>query len=126
MDFYKSSVALLCFSLMTSCARGAESAAYSMASVNPVVLSQLDGGIVQMDFKVPPETYYYVPGVDYRVDGQTLSVRIIRCSIKCRCEAMAKLLPGLPPSDGRVRIPFQGNTVVLRHLDGEQVLQAGS
>lgn len=125
MALYELSVALLCFSMMTACTREAESAAYSMASVNPVVLNQLDAGIVQMDFKVPAETYYYVPGVDYRVDGQTLSVSIIRCSIKSRCEAMAKLLPGLPPGDGRVHIPFLGNTVVLRHIDGEQVLQAG-
>ena len=118
-------VAVFCLLVMTACGREAASTTYSMASVNPVVLQQQDGGLVQMDFKVPPETIYYVPGVDYRVDGDTLSVSIVRCRITRRCKARAELISGLPPGVGRVRIPSRAHTVVVHHADGEQVLQLG-
>ncbi|MBB3812672.1 hypothetical protein FHY13_000978 [Xanthomonas arboricola] len=104
----------------TACAENNLPVQYSQSSLSPLTVHRQDTENVQIDFKVPLESQYYVAGADYEVGNGSLSVRILRCSIHEQCKAMVDLMPGLSPSVGRVVIPFTGNRVRIVHGDGIQ------
>ncbi|MEA9757450.1 hypothetical protein [Xanthomonas campestris] len=106
--------------LTTACAEKNLPVQYSQFSLSPLSVHRQDAENVRIDFKVPLESLYYVAGANYEVVNGSLSVRIIRCSIHEQCKAMVDLLPGLPPSVGKVVIPFSGNRVRITHSDGIQ------
>lgn len=106
----------------SACAENNVPAQYSQVSLSPLTASRQDVGNVRIDFKVPPESQYYIAGADYRVVDGVLSVKILRCSIHEQCKAMVELVPGLPPLTGRLIIPFEGSRLNIEHGDGIQSL----
>ncbi len=100
-------------------------AGYSRAVVQPVVIEKLPGDTLSIQYKMPGETMFYSPGVDYQSDGNTLRVTILRCSIEDKdndgCAAMAKV--PLPLTDGwqaKVQLPYHGQDVVMVYADKEE------
>ena len=104
----------------TACAENNVPIQYSQVSLSPLTASRQDVGNVRIDFKVPPESQYYIAGADYQVVDGVLSVKILRCSIHEPCKAMVELVPGLPPAMGQLVIPFEGSRVKIEHGDGIQ------
>jgi len=104
----------------TACAENDVPIQYSQVSLSPLTASRQDAGNVRIDFKVPPESQYYIAGADYQVVDGVLSVKILRCSIHEQCKAMVELVPGLPPAIGQLVIPFEGIRVNIEHGDGIQ------
>lgn len=104
----------------TACAESNVPIQYSQVSLSPLAVIRQDVGNVRIDFKIPPESQYYIAGADYQVVDGVLSVKILRCSIHSQCKAMVELVSGLPPAMGQLVIPFDGSRVNIEHGDGIQ------
>lgn len=94
---------------------------YSEASVQPVAASALGNGQLSFSYRVPLESMFFSPGVDYQSRDGTLRVVIGRCRIRTDCTVMAEHVRPLT-ADGmaEVRLPYHGEKVVVLHADKEQ------
>ncbi|QWP76294.1 hypothetical protein J5226_22335 [Lysobacter sp. K5869] len=96
---------------------------YSEASVQPISASVLADGQLSLIYRVPLESMFFSPGVDYQTQAGTLRVVIGRCRIRTDCAVMAEHVRPLT-ADGmaEVRLPYRGEKVVVVHADREQLL----
>lgn len=96
---------------------------YSKSDVQPIS-AQPDGqGALVISYTVKPETEYYSKGINYAADGGVLKVYVDRCRIRGECRPMVESDVPLDASwKARVRLPWQGEPVILVSSDGEQQL----
>lgn len=94
---------------------------YSEASVQPISASVLENGQLSFSYRVPLESMFFSPGVDYQTQAGTLRVVIGRCRIRTDCTVMAERVSPLA-ADGmtEVRLPYHGEKVIVVHADREQ------
>jgi len=94
---------------------------YSEASVQPISASVLGDGQLSLTYRVPLESMFFSPGVDYQAQAGTLRVVIGRCRIRTHCTVMAEHVRPLT-ADGmaEVRLPYHGEKLVVAHADKEQ------
>lgn len=97
---------------------------YTKDAVGPIQLSRLADGQLKLQYSMPPESLYYSPGVDFKVEGDTLRIAIRRCGIKETCQVMAKA--PMPPAEAlrpEVSVPYNGERIVMVYADGEEQIQ---
>jgi len=96
---------------------------YSEASVQPISARALRDGQLSLTYRVPLESMFFSPGVDYRTQAGTLRVVIGRCRIRTDCTVMAERVGPLT-ADGmlEVRLPYRGEKILVAHADKEQLL----
>lgn len=93
---------------------------YRKKAVQPIELTPPTGGHLKIKYAMPPESLFYSPGVDFKVEGDVVRVVIRRCGIREKCEVMAKA--AMPPAEAlrpEVSIPYEGQRVVMVYADGE-------
>lgn len=96
-------------------------AQYSRSSVEPVQAEKRGDGELALRYRILPESQFYSKGVDYREEGDTLKVVILRCGAGQPCEPMAvNVLPADDAWQAEVHLPYRGGKVVVVHADGEQ------
>lgn len=94
---------------------------YKKEAVTPVRLSTPADGKLKISYSMPPESLYYSPGVDFKVEGDDLRIAIRRCGIKETCNVMAKA--PMPPAEAlrpEVSVPYSGQRVIMVYADGEE------
>lgn len=96
-------------------------AQYSRSSVEPVEVQKRGDDEIALRYRILPESQFYSKGVDYREEGDTLKVVILRCGTgqPCRPRA-ANVLPAEDIWQAEVHLPYRGGRVVVVHADGEQ------
>jgi hypothetical protein len=94
---------------------------YSKSVVQPVVVNKISDNIISVRYKVFPETAYYSNGINFSAADGTLRLYIERCSIKEKCEPMAKTsIPLDNKWEAEVQIPYHNEKVILVHADQEE------
>jgi hypothetical protein len=105
---------------LVACAGGQMHSDYKKDAVQPVQLAPPIDGQLKIQYAMPPESLFYSPGVDFKVDGDALRIAIRRCGIRDKCDVMAKA--PMPPAEAlrpEVSIPYAGQRVIMVYADGE-------
>lgn len=96
---------------------------YVEASVQPISASVASDGQLRLSYRVPLESMFFSPGVDYEAQEGTLRVVIGRCRIDTDCAAMVEhIRPFNAEGLAEVRLPYHGEKVVVVHADKQQLV----
>ncbi|MBT2746989.1 MULTISPECIES: hypothetical protein [unclassified Lysobacter] len=95
---------------------------YSESSVQPVSASKLGDNQMIFTYRVPLESMYFSPGVDYQAQAGILRVVIGRCRIRTTCTVMSQHSKLSDDGMAEVHLPYHGEKVVVVHADKEQVV----
>ncbi|OOW66760.1 hypothetical protein Xmar_09345 [Xanthomonas axonopodis pv. martyniicola] len=94
---------------------------YKKNDVQPVKVEKAEDKSLKITYRIPTESLFYSPGVDYKNDHGVLRIAIRRCGITDRCDAMAKAArPAAEPWTVEVTVPCGGKEVVLVYADTEE------
>ncbi|WP_372177951.1 hypothetical protein ACCQ23_03050 [Xanthomonas axonopodis pv. phyllanthi] len=94
---------------------------YKKIDVQPVKVAKLGSKSLQITYRMPPESQFYSPGVDFLSDRGALRIAIRRCGISARCDAMAKaVIPTAELWMPKVTVPYAGEEVLLVYVDTEE------
>lgn len=94
---------------------------YKKSDVQPVKVAKLGSKSLQITYRMPAESQFYSPGVDFLSDRGVLRIAIRRCGFSARCDAMAKAV--IPPAElwmPKVTVPYAGEEVLLVYMDTEE------
>lgn len=113
--------ALLSLSISTASAEVSMRSDYRKSDVQPVKVAKLGSKSLQITYRMPAESQFYSPGVDFLSDRGVLRIGIRRCGFSARCDAMAKAV--IPPAElwmPKVTVPYAGEEVLLVYMDTEE------
>ncbi|UIX75631.1 MULTISPECIES: hypothetical protein [Xanthomonas] len=111
----------LALSTLAACAGGAIRSYYKKNDVQPVKVEKAEDKSLKITYRIPAESLFYSPGVDYKNDHGVLRIAIRRCVITDQCDAVAKAAgPAAEPWKVGVTVPYGGKEVVLVYADTEE------
>ncbi|MBV6784770.1 hypothetical protein KWH02_05925 [Xanthomonas campestris pv. uppalii] len=94
---------------------------YRKSDVQPVKVAKVGSNSLQITYRMPAESQFHSPGVDFLSDRGVLRIAIRRCGISARCDAMAKAV--IPPAElwmPKVTVPYAGEEVLVVYVDTEE------
>ncbi|WP_434777499.1 hypothetical protein [Neisseria sp. Ec49-e6-T10] len=96
-------------------------AQYTKESLQPVIVTRLSDGSINIRYSVPPESLYYSRGINYVVEDGVMKIVMTRNNVKTDSRAM---LEGSVPDDNKwkkdIVVPYKGEKVIIVYSDAEE------